>query len=363
MKKCIINGELQRELPTGALLTINALLDALSDAQIPSSPQLLSFDVEEEEDEEGYWSCDMDLEVAPGVILRVEGIYQDGDHGLPSRKSVVADAMEGLDVVRQDLDRYAQILHDARLAARKVLARWHDAGSPARLIDVRLDTCNAWRGSSAPHLQVIIEGLDECLRPASEKINIRHPSMLVPILDVEQSAFRNILRKRRDMMAEGADGMVDQLAINAMARHGDVAAHLRLLGKHAIYWLADATCIAARNGRVTAGTGDPRGDVQWMENSVSVRRTFIPETTLMAAVGHPVQSLMEHPFLSPDMIIEHASCDDDEGEPVLSITFSQRTHWFCMSSGRFWDRDDGRSAIGTSVDAPEATKSVVEVTQ
>lgn len=351
MKKCIIDGELQRDLPTGALLTIEALLDALSDAQIPSPPQLLSFEVVEE-DEEGRWSYDMDLEVAHGVVLRAEGEYQDGDHGPATRASVVADAMEGLEVVRRDLERYAQILHEARLAARKVLARWHDAGTPTRLIDVRLDTYDRWRGSIIPHLQVIIEALDERLRPAIEKVNILHPSMLVPILDVEQEAVRNGLRKRRSMMAEGADGMVDQLVINAMAHHGDVAAHLRLLGKHAIYWLADATCIAARNGHVTAGTGDPNADVQWMENGVSVRRTSIPETQLMAAVGRPVQTLMEHPFLSPDMIIEHASCeDDDEGESMLSITFSQRTHWFCMSSGRFWDGDERRSGIGAPFDA------------
>lgn len=74
----------------------------------------------------------------------------------------------------------------------------------------------------------------------------------------------------------------------------------------------------------------------------------MPESVLVAAIGKPVSQLFEHPYLTPDMIVEDASCSQEDGESTLWVRFRQRTHLFCSVSGRQWLIEDSKmSELGS----------------
>lgn len=150
------------------------------------------------------------------------------------------------------------------------------------------------------------------------------------------------------MMRNGASGTIDQLAINAMTSFGDPAGYVRLLRREPRFWLPDDTCIMSIRGHVGAGSGDPDAHVQFSRDSMSVRRTFVPENVLKAAVGRPVSELYEHEHLSPDMLVRDATCEYEEGEFTLVVSFSQNTHLFCFETGRIWGAAQDAAIADTS---------------
>lgn len=347
MKNCIANSELRRDFPEGAVGLIEHLRSAFESCGISPSPKLTQLDISDDPDQD-EWECELQVLISPGIILPTRcGLRELGGEPL-TNDQIVETVLEGILAIRSDLTTIGNLLHEARVGVRKVLAQMDGDGDHVRLIDVKLAPHDDWRASSTPVVEVVLEGLCDNLEPTAHTIPVASLSNLQAELQPYLTDFRILATKRRQMMEHGASGIIDQLAVNAFYSSGRIDVGVRRLRKETRFWLADETCIAIQKGHARAATGDPHADVQWMESEVSVRRTFMPESVLVAAIGKPVSQLFEHPYLTPDMIVEDASCSQEDGESTLWVRFRQRTHLFCSVSGRHWLIEDSKmSELGS----------------
>lgn len=341
MKNCIDDFELRRNLPEGAIGLIEYLRSALESCGISPSPRLSLLNISDDPDQD-EWECELEVLISPGIILPTRcGLFELGDEPL-TNDQIVETVLEGILAIRSELTAIGALLHEARVGVRKVLVQMDGDGDHVRLIDVKLAPYDDWRGSSTPAVGVVLEGLCDNLEPTAHTIPVASLSNLQAELQHYLTDFWILAAKRRQMMEHGASGIIDQLAVNALYSSGRIDVGVRRLRRETRFWLADETCIAIREGHARAATGDPHADVQWMESEVSVRRTFMAESVLVAAIGKPLSQLFEHPYLTPDMIVEDASCSQEDGESTLWVRFRQRTHLFCSASGRQWLNENSK---------------------
>lgn len=340
MKKCIHNGELRQDVSDENIELIERLLDALPAAQVVPTPRIMQFDVSDGRPED-CWKYDIEIEVAPGVILPVlRGNLEDMDEDEPTDEEVVEQVMAGLAMIAPQLPHLTEMLHQGRMTCRRVIARWNDVGASARFVDVHLAPYEGWQGAEMPQLRIVLERLGDNFEPILDKFQTTDLSTIEQDLEYRRERLTTQLEARRVVMEEGADAVIDQLAINAMARFVQLDQDVRQLRTDTVFWLPDDACISITNGHVQLSTADDEARIQWLDDTVAVRRLFIPGIELIAAIGRPVSDIFEHEYLSSDMIVEEAECDQEDGQFTLHIRFSQPTRPCCLVSGRIWNRDD-----------------------
>jgi hypothetical protein len=284
----------------------------------------------------------IDLELAPGIILptmlgSVEGVANGWDDPIGDEDNLCRLLEEGLAACLPRREELANTLHDARLRARQVLAKWNAAGIPTRLLDVQIAQYDYWRGSREPGLSITIEDLDDVLRPTGLKIAVEHPGELEAELEIWREGVEAAFRRRTLLASRGASGTIDQIALNILAHFGDVGEGVRRLSTETRLWFDDDNGIFANNGDVSSGGGGLETGLQVTGDYITVPSTYVPAEQLKMAVGHPVSRLVDYAFLSDEITVVEAYCAIADNQPMLTIKIDNPKRLFCSASGRVWD--------------------------
>ncbi|MDH7972992.1 hypothetical protein QH494_12465 [Sphingomonas sp. AR_OL41] len=286
---------------------------------------------------------EVEIAFAPGAILaiRYQSVDEEGRDPDSLENEAGAVAWLAIDQIREcdtlGFGRLADLLHDARMQARKEVAGWWPDGITARFGDVRLVSDEYWGPRDMLKTEARIQCIDERLRHTITTVESDHPDELA----AELASWRPTLKERyaslAELAAQGADGMVDQLVLNALAFYGDDGTTLgRFRTGQPYRWFNDLT-IFAQDNRLRCHGKD--GDLQWNRNSVTVFGRSAPDTVLITLIGQPVTRLVEHPVLSDDMIVTEAHSKFAFDVHSIYAEFEQPQRLFCSASGRVWDAD------------------------
>lgn len=289
-----------------------------------------------------YNRFEVDIELAPGVVLptaygTLEGLSQGWEDEADDLDGVVGDFVEGLTACHELLEQLADTLHDLRRRARSAIAAWQRAGLPAKLVDVRLAPYDAWRRSTVPVTQVLFESLDERLERFVEEVRVETPAEMEKALADRRLALEQRNTARIGFGEQGASGTIDQLALNAIAHFDDLAANVRQFASEWRFWLPDESVLILSDGHATLGTGANDARITWWRDTVIVTSLTASQEQLEAAVGQPVSTLLDHDYLTPDIVVTEARWVVEDDREFVLIAFDQPRRLFCSTTGRVWD--------------------------
>lgn len=125
----------------------------------------------------------------------------------------------------------------------------------------------------------------------------------------------------------GADGSIDLLALRAAQADFPPEALFKQIARDTSdTYLNDLGHISI-DRTLKSGT-----DIKFQGSSITIYGVDLPEAQRLRAIGEPVTKLVEHPYLTPEMIITKA-----ENFPgSFKLEFTQPRLYFCSLSGRYW---------------------------
>lgn len=332
------NFEDGSHLPTAVASIVNDLMDAFT--LRGGSLRLIA--VGQYDDFEDFSRYEAVVELAPGVRLPVEfGSTEDddlSDYAQTDADNVVIHVLNAVDACLPETGRFSDLLHQARVRARKILSSWSADGLHTGLVDVQLAPFDHWQPGN-PGIVVKFEGLGATLNSCVDEITIDPDGDLDEALETARQTLRTQYDRRTELAMLGATGTIDRLALNAIRHFGNVDATLLRLATESRFWLPDDTAILNCNGHVVAGSGRANPPVIWNGDTMQVMSAYVPLRTLKNAVGRPVMEFVEHDFLTPDILVANASCSIRVGKPSLEIGLVMPRLAFCAVSGRIWELD------------------------
>lgn len=285
---------------------------------------------------------EVELELAPGVTLatRYQSVDEDNRDPDALEDEAGAVAWQAAETAKElhayGIGKLADLLHGMRIRTRQVMAEWCAAGIGVSLIDIRLVRTEHWRHEEALTVEVRVRSLDGRLRPAVETLEVTRPE----ILDERLAAWRTSLAVRfaaqADLARQGAEGMVDRLALNAIAQRWDVAEAVRGISRGRPYGITEQLTVFVQNGYVRCHGRNATGTLSWNRDAVEIHGCSIPVTVATALRGRPVTHLVEHAVLTDDMIITDVTPSHDRGKHSIRARFDQPRLLFCGASGRVW---------------------------
>ncbi len=283
------------------------------------------------------------LELAPGVVLPVDYGMADcvGEDWQGDEAQGVIDEVEtALDECVPQLERLANTLHTARLRARRIISGWITSGLHGDFVDVRLATYDHWRGDAEPAIVVLIDSIETgALRRKIDEIPVETIDVLEDRLSQYRDHLERMQRIKADLMRLGASGTVNQLALNAIACSADEAATLRRFETEDRFQLLDGSHLLMRYGEVKASSSTTNQRVEFSEDRFTISSLYVPAARLSEAVGRPVTEIIEHEFLTDDMIVTAATSHYDDGLPYVSVRLDMPVWLFCSVTGRKWKPD------------------------
>lgn len=346
------------EVPFEASLIGANVMRILASCAHPGSPDLLHVGIHDGEDDCSLY--EVLLKLAPGLEIATK-------YGLPEdlEPDMTDEELDAVEVEAQDnvvnwveetiqaciprLDRLADIVHEARLEARRLLAEWNRRGEQVRLVDVRLAPFDHWRGEDEPALVILLEAVGARLTPEIIEVQLETPDKMdAELLDLRMAIAARCLRGA-EMMAKGANGTISRLALNAIDSYGDRYATIRRFAAEWRFWLPDDTALMVENGNVDAYSGCANDPIEWHPNRIRVDANLVDEKRLKSAIGRPVTELLDHEFLSGDMIVTGVSSERDEERTRMNIWLDMPRLLFCSISGRTWS-DESTPAVSAVSD-------------
>ncbi|TPG16733.1 hypothetical protein EAH87_13885 [Sphingomonas koreensis] len=300
------------------------------------------------------------IELAPGTVVAVrygsvddedrEGDPEDRDGGAVAH--LVVSTVEEL--LLMGADQLADIVHGVRMRARQVLAGWSAEGTHVVLRDIRLVRNEYSPAAGELPFEMALLGLDRRPRPAVAWDQVDHPDRLEDTLAKLRPEMDRRFAMHCALSRQGADGLVDQLVVNAIAIHMDVGAVLRQIASGVWPHLPCSLTVFDDEGRLRChGNGSARTDFRWNRDTVTISGMTLPATVLTAKVGRPVTELVTHAVLSDDMTILDASSHSDKFGRSVKLMFDQPKLAFCGASGRVWRLDPALGVVPGTDDADD----------
>ncbi|MEN3340541.1 MAG: hypothetical protein V7647_4217 [Acidobacteriota bacterium] len=298
--------------------------------------------VSEADHDDDFNSFEVLVELAPGISLFVQdgdpyGRDDDGDDAEDDAKRVVTEVEESLAACMPRMQLVSETLQSVRHRARQLLSAWQKDGIAVRLLDVHLAQLSYWRSREEPAVVVLLEALDDRLLPQTMPIQLES----IDDLEMELRNLRDRVTARHgrriELTAQGASGRISQLALNAIGHFGDVATTIRRFADEPRFWLPDGTVVIMQDGHVEADPGVGDATIECSGDWITARSLFVPAALLARSVGRPVTQLLDHPFLSDEMIVqETASGLSNEGGPSVRVKVHMPQLLFCSTSGTVW---------------------------
>jgi hypothetical protein len=287
----------------------------------------------------------VEVQLCPGVILNVgyqsvddeerdpENLHHGWGVGIEVAESVKKHGAHGVDVL-------ADSLHALRTRIRKALATFTHDGVYALLGEIFISCTDYGRLGDTFEIEVPLTGLDSDLRPCNAGLTLQGfndlDEQLVGWHQTQSARFA----KSRALMADGADGTVDQLAVNAIAQFDDVSEVLRGMTASGFFPLCQSVTTFVVEGHLQChGWDRSNPNFHWNRDKVIIANADIPATILTTVVGRPITAVVDHPLLTDRMIITSAVSKDEWGKRFVELQFDQPKLLFCRASGRVWEAE------------------------
>lgn len=291
------------------------------------------------------YDYEVEVELAPGATLAVRYQLVDEDGRDPDSLDDSSGAVAWH--VAKSVEEFmacgaaslAGQIHGLRLGVRRILAGWWAEGTHVTLVDIRFVRTDHVGRDDAMTVEVRLQDLNDRLRPAIVALQAKRPEHLEGTIAAWRPGISARFAARAELALQGADGWVDQLVVNAIALQGDdVGTVLRMIASGQPYGLSQELTVFMYDGHVQChGRDAAHPDFSWNRSSVTIYGESPPDTVLVALNGRPISCLVEHPVLSDDMIITHASAISEFGVHSVTADFEQPRLLFCSASGRVWD--------------------------
>lgn len=286
------------------------------------------------------YDFEVELEFSPGAFVVVR--YGDCDDtergGICTDSHAIGQAI--LFVFEEFRDRgisaLSAMLYDARHEALKTLSTWSGGSTHVELVKPRMLRDEWYRGPEYLS-DLVFRVLDNKLRSSELNIASDHPSLLNTELQKYRALMDLRFARKIELARQGADGSIDQIAINAIAQRCDIADGIRWVANRAIEARHPDLYLYVRDGHVGCEVYDAQNsNFHWNGSSLTLWNCTLPEIAICQLAGQPITRLIEHPILSSDMIITEASSIEISDRQAIQVNFDQPKRLFCKASGRSW---------------------------
>lgn len=289
---------------------------------------------------------EVEVEILPGVMIatRYQSVDEEGRDPDDLENEGGAVAWLAVVTAKEFLEMgpdFADFVHGLRVRIRQAFASWSNEGIDVTFGDLRFVRTEFWHWEKELLFEVRFRGLDMRLRPRVHVLVVRHPEELDAELEHCRPVQGELFAARTAYARQGADGSVDQLTLNAIARYGEVGPALRRTAWLGRLWLAEHLELEMQQGRIVSSRRHAADRLGWNGNLLTISGECVPESLLVALRGRPVTALVEQPLLSGDMVIIDACSGTGRSTRGVSVTIEQPVWLFCSSSGRVWLPDPG----------------------
>lgn len=292
---------------------------------------------------------EMILEIAPGVeVVITDGSVDVGDFedvdaieadvASEAQDALLAAAERTLSAVMPQIDALSDAVHEARLMVRRILASMPEQGARASLSAVRLTSVEHWPQAGKPAFLIEIETIGKGLTTDISVFHVSNLQELRESIASECALFARRHARQQAMMTLGASGTIDQITLNAIDHFGNREETLRRFRSEWRFWLPDDTALVMDEGRVSSGNGALNMPIDWVGDWLTVERAHLKLDPALT-IGRSVTDVVEHRFLSPDMIVTEAKWLHEDGRDAAVLTLRIPRKLFCHVSGRVWGGD------------------------
>ncbi len=286
------------------------------------------------------YDFEVELEFSPGAFVVVR--YGDCDDtergGICTDSYAIGQAISCVfeDFRRRGINVLSAMLYDARHEALKTLSTWAGGATHAELVKPRL-LRDEWCGREEYLSDLEFRVLDDRLSPSELNVVADHPSLLNAELKTHRKLMDLRFARKAELARQGADGSIDQIAINAIAQRCDIADGIRWVANRTVETRHLDLYLYVRDGHIGCeGYDAQHSNFQWDGSSLTLWNCTLPEIAISQLAGQPITRLIEHPILSSDMIITEASSAKIGDRQAIQIDFDQPKRLFCKASGRSW---------------------------
>jgi len=303
-----------------------------------NGPRILSIDSFDDD----HYQFVVEITLPGGIIMEIDSRTSSGY--TPVAETLAEAWDEATELVSAHIGNCAEIgfekLNDEFVCARsginKLFEQWsNDGDAHIDLVDLRISAEPFWENVFHTSVQITICCLSEALLPEKMHVQACCPEEAV----AEVMEFHEEIKTRTEAKARlenhGADGFIDLTALNSLLAGGSVKArsedYLPRLCEPDLHRDFEVKC-----GRLyLEATDSSDARVNWYAGYIDIFNLEIPSTMYDSLPGTPITDLIEHPFLTSEIIIKDLQ-KFWYGEDCLRITFEQPSFYYSRKTGRFW---------------------------
>ena len=293
-------------------------------------------------DYDDHFVYEMEIELPGGVIMEVSPVYTLSPVRIPEALAEASD--KAAELVSEFVGHCAHLgfeeltdkFDDARSRLSIIFQQWsNDGDAHINLVDLRMRVEVYTQHSCVPTVLITISCLGESLFPEKMATLARDPDAAVAEVMTLHAEMKTRTQTKAHLESHGADGFIDLIAMNSLLVGDSVEArpedYLGILVEPDLHWNFNVKC-----GRLyleATDSYDPR--IKWQDGYVDIYDLEIPSTICGSLPGKPITALIEHPFLTPEIIIKSISKMHD-GKDYHRIEFEQPCFFYSHGTGRFW---------------------------
>ena len=290
-------------------------------------PQILSIN----SFDDVHYQFEIEITLPGGVVVEIDSRTIPGY--TPVAETLPEAADEAAELVSDLIGNCAEIgfkkltdqFDNARSEINKLFEQWsNDGDAHIDLVDLRLSTEPYWQNIFDTSVQITISCLSEALFPEKMQVKACCPGEAVAKVTNLHREMKSRTQTKARLKSHGADGFIDLIALNLLL-FGDSAKaqtenYLPKLRESDLHQDLKVKC-----GRIYLEAIDS-ADVCliWHDGRVEILDLEIPSTLCDSLPGKPITDLIEHPFLTPEVIIKDLWCIQNYSR----ITFKQPCFFF-----------------------------------
>jgi len=336
-KKWEANDDQSKHTPLSAAVFKKIMADFTKYGE--SCPQILTID---SFDSDVSFECVIEIQLPGGVVIEFGSRSSFRETSPP--ETLVEASDEAVEIVSDLVDHCAwfgfkkltDTFDDTRSGINKLVKQWSkDGDAHIDLVDLRIITEPYWQHSSNTPVQITISCLSEALFPEEMHVEAYGPEDAVAEVMKLHAEMKTRTQAKVRLERHGADGFIDLVAMNSLLVGGSVKArpedYLPTLREPDLHPDYKVTC-----GRLyLEATDSSDARLKWHDGYFDIYDLEIPSTLCASLPGKAITALIEHPFLTSEIIIKGISKMYD-GKDYHRIEFEQPCFFYSRGTGRFW---------------------------
>ncbi|MEH6791331.1 hypothetical protein [Parasphingorhabdus sp.] len=304
-----------------------------------NGPRILSID---SFDRDSHFECEIEIELPGGVILEVDS--QSYMRPMPIPETLAEASDEAAELVslfvswcaRFGFGKLTDKFDDLRSELNKLFEQWsNDGDAHIDLVDLRIKKEPYWQDSVDGPVQITISCLNEYLLGEDMDIEGWYPGEAVAAVRELHAEMKTRTQAKARLERHGADGFIDLIAMNSLLLDGSIKArpedYLPILREPDLHPDYKVKC-----GRLyLEATDSSDARLKWHDGYIDIYDLEIPSTLRESLPGKAITALIEHPFLTSEIIIRDIRKMYD-GKDYHRIEIEQPCFFYSRGTGRFW---------------------------